>query len=167
MVYNVRAPEQWEIIFQQIDFQGKTVLDLGCGKGDILSFASEAGAHVIGIDNDKVNIEYIRNTYPKTSIIEGDIDCLTQVGQMDIIICFSVLPYLAYPKRALHWINFNSEVALIECQYAGDGPGLHFLTNNDDMKEWLLVAGQFKKVEVIGHTVVEGRDKRRYIWMCE
>jgi len=42
-----------------------------------------------------------------------------------------------------------------------------FLTNNDDMEEWLLAAGKFEKVKAIGHTLVEGRNTKRYIWMCE
>lgn len=167
MVYNVRAPEQWRIIYPCTDFKDKTVLDLGCGKGDILAFAAEAGAYCIGVDNDRSNTEYLKSAYPKAETIYENIDRLLVWPQSDIVICFSVLPYLPRPEHTLQWINIHSEIAFIECQYAGDGPGLHFLTNNDDMEKWLLSAGQFTEVKAIGYTLVTGRDKRRYIWMCE
>lgn len=170
-VHNVRSPEQWEIINHHIDFKGKTVLDLGCGKGDLLFRAFETGARVTGVDKDEENVEHIRSVCPEIEVIEDAIEDLPVLSgldvQHDIIICFSVLPYLRGPGYTLTWINAHSEVALIECQYSGDGPGFHFLWGNDEMKSWLLEVGQFAKVQNIGHTLVEGRNKKRFIWMCE
>lgn len=169
--HNTRSQAQWDIISRHVDFRSKTVLDLGCGKGDILACAIEAGASVIGLDYDRDNTEYIRQTLPGAGVINKDIDLFTAVNPMryytDIVICFSVLPYLKRPERALKWMNDHSKIALIECQYAGDGPGFSFLTGNDDMREWLVSAGQFEDVSPIGYTVVEGRNKKRYIWMCK
>lgn len=167
-IHNIRSPEQWEIISRHVDFKDKTVLDLGCGKGDILFRAFDAGATVLGLDNDISTIEYIDSVRPEIDVIAGDIDFLNPSDcQRDIIICFSVLPYLKDVDYGLKWINSYSVVSLIECQYAGDGPGLHFLRGNDDMERWLLEVGKFKKVQLIGHTLVEGRNKNRFIWMCE
>jgi SAM-dependent methyltransferase len=166
-VHNVRSPEQWEIISRHVDFKGKTVLDLGCGKGDILFRAFEAGAKAVGIDKDQGNIEYLCDVYPEVTALCDDIERIWLIPPTDIIICFSVLPYLHALGYVLKMINRYSDIALIECQYAGDGPGLSFLKGNNDMRTWLLEAGQFEKVQVIGHTFVEGRDKNRFIWMCE
>lgn len=174
MVHNIRSPEQWDIIYDHVYFQGKTVIDLGCGKGDIVFRAFDAGANIYGVDLDAKNIEYILSVSPHVKVVMNDIETMMRdldyVGMWDpvnIIICFSVLPYLKQPGDVLKWINDHSDIALIECQYAGDGPGLDFLSGNDDMKEWLLQVGGFKEVDVIGHTLVEGRNKKRFIWRCQ
>lgn len=185
-IHNTRSPEQWEIISRHIDFKGKSVLDLGCGKGDILFRAFEAGAEAMGIDRDAENIRYIT---PKIKVFNLNllnmrnfdqefviasrhnvpevINFLDMMEPIDVIICFSVLPYLDNPEGVLEWINRHSKIALIECQYSGDGPGFHFLTSNDIMRGWLMLWGKFQKVQLIGHTLVKDRDKKRYIWMCE
>lgn len=165
-IHNVRSPRQWQIISQHIDFQDKTVLDLGCGKGDIINRAFMAGATVGGIDRDAKNIRYIRETYPGIEIIQDDISRALPLYSVDIAICFSVLPYVKNLASILQWMKNHSEIALIECQYNGDGPGFHFLRGNDDMKNWLLEVGQFKKVSPIGFTTVKRRNKQRFIWMC-
>jgi SAM-dependent methyltransferase len=167
VVHNVRSPEQWSIISRHIDFQGKTVLDLGCGKGDILFRAFEAGAKAIGIDLVAENVKYIQETYPDIEVAVDNIESMIEIFGIDIIICFSVLPYLRNPGVILQWINGHSDIAFIECQYAGDGPGFSGIHDSNDMREWLLTSGQFKKAEPIGYTLVEGRNKKRYIWMCE
>lgn len=167
-VHNVRSPEQWDIISKHIDFQGKTVIDLGCGKGDILFRTFDVGAKVIGVDQDIENTEYIQGIRPEIKTLSSDLDFMERWfwERVNIAICFSVLPYLKRPANALKWINQHSDIALIECQYSGDGPGLDFLTDNDDMRNWLLQVGQFKEVDVIGHTLVEGRNTKRFIWRC-
>ncbi|KKM74225.1 hypothetical protein LCGC14_1402440 [marine sediment metagenome] len=169
MGHNTRSPEQWDIISNHIDFQGKTLIDLGCGKGDLLFHAFDAGAKVVGVDHNIDNIKHIRTARPGIKTLFGELD-LMEIWfweRVDIAICFSVLPYLKRPGDTLKWINTHSDIALIECQYADDGPGFDFLIDNDDMKQWLLQIGEFKEVEVIGHTLVEGRNTKRFIWRCE
>lgn len=190
-VHNVRSPQQWEKISRHVNFKGKSVLDLGCGKGDILIRAFEAGARVIGIDKGKQNIEYIRSVQSEIKVKDGDLDLLNMrdfdkapvigprysvpefinfldmLEPVDVIICFSVLPYLNNPEGFVEWIKQHSKISFIECQYSGDGPGFRFLNSNDDMSDWLMLWGKFQKVEPIGHTLVEDRNKNRFIWMCD
>lgn len=165
IVHNTRSPEQWQIISKYIYFNGKTVLDLGCGYGDILAFCREAGAIVTGLERDMMVVVSAQRQHPGLNIRQGLAEFMP-FGPFDVIICFSVLPYLAVPFDVLKDIWRNCKQALIECQYAGDGPGFAWLQNDDDMRRWLAEAG-WQKIEAIGRTFVEGRDKFRTIWLCE
>ena len=88
-------------------------------------------------------------------------------GYHDIVLCTSVLPYIVDPDRLLLNIHRDSDTAIIECQYAGDGPGLEYIKNDTDMKEWLSKFDWFS-VKKIGSTNVESRPGvKRSIWMCK
>jgi hypothetical protein len=129
--------------------------------------AWRAGASSIdGADNNAAVIA----SFPLDFIMH-DVDINTVVaanhpGAYDIIICFSVLPYLSDPTATLHWIRNHSNQALIECQYSGDGPGFDWLKDDYDMQRWLEQAG-FETIEPIGKTLVKDRDKYRTIWLCQ
>lgn len=181
-IHNTRSPEQWDIISKYIDFKDKTVLDLGCGYGDILFRCWAAGAKAAtGIDNDRDILIRLadfakENKIPKDDLflIRFDLNRIDNLRFMfdkdadffsDIIICFSVLPYLKQPFTVLEWMQSHSKISLIECQLSGDGPGFGMIQTDDHMRDWLTLAG-WQSVEAIGHTMVkEGRYKRT-IWMC-
>lgn len=177
-VHNTRSPAQWEIISKHVDFEGKTVLDLGCGHGDLLWRAWRAGAK--SLEGVEKKLETDREIYKRLMgdlnaacdnlylmlEIENIIRATRQRGHYDVVICFSVLPYLQDPFTCLCWICDHSEQALIECQYSGDGPGFDWLKDDDDMRDWLEQAG-FETVEPIGKTLVKDRDKYRTIWLCQ
>lgn len=195
-LHNSRVPAQWEIISKHVDFAGKTVLDLGCGYADILFRCKEAGAReCIGVDSRVWNKALARaQSWLFEDIgfadfdIDRDIDQIPQgpIKQADlrswnVIICFSVLPYLDKAAAVLDWVKAHSEITLIECQYDGDGPGsVPWLSRRlgpdlyeyqkppkDDYRMRDILAGVgWQSVEPIGKTLVEGRNKWRTIWLC-
>ena len=166
----------WSYIIKHVDFEDKSVIDVGCGYGDFLWRAYAAGARaVFGYDNDKT-VNYIANerleSYGYTGkpvyIMNSDVENWNSKwpGKHDIAICTSVLPYFDNPDYMLECILRDSEVALIECQYTGDGPGLSWLSNDADMSVWLFYNGA-KEANMIGKTHISGRDKYRTIWRVE
>jgi SAM-dependent methyltransferase len=172
-LHNTRAPAQWDIISQHIDFAGKTVLDLGCGGGDILFRCKLANAKAIGVDKNTFLLHKRAAEYGIfiDRITGGDIGELCTEPppfDIDIVICFSVLPYLDNPTNILDWIRNHSEIALIESQYDGDGPGFPYTRIEDDVDfETFLRGCGFQSIKSIGKTLVEDRDKWRTIWMCK
>jgi 16S rRNA A1518/A1519 N6-dimethyltransferase RsmA/KsgA/DIM1 with predicted DNA glycosylase/AP lyase activity len=174
-VHNTRSPQQWQIISEHIDFKSKTVLDLGCGWGDILFKCIEAGVkEAWGVEQDESICRHLWQSDALSNnkarrIAYADLEQWAfqdTIPAFDIIICFSVLPYLTNPLAVLKWMKEHSQTSLIECQYAGDGPGLTTIKNDNDMLAYLRLAG-WKSIEPIGKTLVEGRDKYRTIWMCQ
>lgn len=185
-IHNSRAPQQWEIISQHVGFAGKTVLDLGCGYGDILFRCRVAGAiEVWGCEQNEIICQYIWQQEKQLRVAQTDIAkwiLQNTLPLWDIIICFSVLPYLDNAVDTLNWMKAHSEIALIECQYDGDGPGsVPWLSrrvgpdlneyqkppkDDDQMREILAGIG-WQSIEPIGKTLIEDRQKWRTIWLCQ
>jgi SAM-dependent methyltransferase len=176
-VHNQRAPEIWEIIGNTNTlFRDKTVLDLGCGYGDMVLYAANAGAaHVRGIDNDESIVqaasERAATLRDSVSINHADIDeLMLQVGDKaptfvfyDIAFCFSVLPYLKDAPAALAYLAKYAKVTFIEWQYTGDGPG-----NVSGIKEMRqILSRHWNSIKNIGHTLAKEEQVRRDIWMCQ
>lgn len=164
-------PAIWDIIAANVDFDGKTVLDLGCGYGDFAMRCCVAGAHsVAAIDNDPgvfVEVADIINVAgAPVNLLLGKIEDLGNWPPFDIVACFSVLPYLDDPQKVLRWMVDHGRVCLIEMQYAGDGPGLDSIKNDADMRAFLEQA-EFSSITALGFTEIAERHARRTIWKCE
>jgi len=157
---NIRSPEQWGIISAEVDFAGKTVLDLGCGHGDLLMFARNAGANVLGVDNKPTPTTKIREIPVLPMSIQDYL--LRRPSHFDVVFCFSVLPYIRDVGTILDGMRHIADIALIECQLVGDGPG-----TMTEAELWELLGKRWESVRKIGHTVVEGRNTERPIWLCE
>ncbi len=177
---NQRAGEMWEQIVAAVDFRDKSVMDLGCGYGDFSVLALEAGAlYVTAIDRDFIVAHQALDAIHEAGYFDADkamvvIDNIDRVihiddgryDKHDIIMCFSVLPYLDSMGATLKWIYDNSDLALIECQYFGDGPGPDDIVHDGDM-DFILHATGWQDVEKIGETDVVIRPATRSIWKCK
>lgn len=173
-VHNLRAGDQWHIISHHLDFVDRSVIDYGCGYGDILRHALYVGgaSYCVGVDDDRNAIDGMADRCPSLlydsafTLFHADVEEFVATAEdFDIGICFSLLPYLRRPDAFLENMAKSCEAALIECQYVGDGPGFDTLRDDVDMEEWLGV--HWHRVEKIGFTVVEYRNKQRTIWLCQ
>lgn len=175
---NRRAEEMWSYINKVVDFKGKTVVDVGCGPGDFIRLALKSGAeHVHGIDRDymaasEASLYLINHGWVagQFSISIEDIDYLAysfdSFSLVDISMCFSCLPYVSDIDTTLEWIKHGTtEVALIECQYSGDGPQAPKHIKND--KDMHGVLSRYWPTAIkIGETALDIRPATRSIWAC-
>jgi SAM-dependent methyltransferase len=174
-LYNTRAEEIWDVISKRIVFDGKTVLDVGCGRADLMARIWCAGARVVyGIDNSPIELRearlrtlYMVKEGAAIYFLHKNLEHWSDKwpGRHDIIICTSVLPYTIDPDRILQRIQKDCDVAIIECQYAGDGPGFDDIQNDDQMRKW-LTDYDWSSVEKIGKSKVVSRNTTRTIWKC-
>lgn len=180
--YNLRAEEMWLQINKAMWFSNMTVVDFGCGGGDFLWRAIQAGAtNVIGVDKDvSIAQKYIK-IYRRTTgegrevlatcdVREVDLDRIrgedTELWRGDIAMCFSVVPYLKEPIKFLRWMAENYSVCLLEMQYKGDGPGLDDMRDAKDCEFLLKNAVGFVDTDIIGYTYVKENSFKRDIWRC-
>jgi len=165
-MHNERFPQQWEIITNAgIDVEGKDVLDLGCGYGDMVKAMHDAGANVVGVESDQ-EVFNIARRGTVGIVVQATIESFITTfddHSWDVIVCFSVLPYILDQEYLLFWIASHIfDCALLEIQLEGDGPGEY--VDENDIRETL--ERHFIKVEAIGSTLVPYRNMRRTIWKC-
>ncbi|MDR9857254.1 methyltransferase domain-containing protein [Paenibacillus sp. VCA1] len=78
----------------------ETILDLGCGTGDLTSEIAASGAEVIGLDASSAMIERARAKYPEISFRTGDAQRFDTDRLYDAV----------FSNAALHWMK-NAENA--------------------------------------------------------
>lgn len=83
-------------LFDQIDFKGKTFLDIGCNSGQYCFLAKDRGAsRVVGIDTDKKRIAQARvlaeNEGYDVTFEERSIFDMRNFPKFDIVFCIAVL----------------------------------------------------------------------------
>ena len=82
--------------------RGGSLLDLGCGTGELCRLATDRGARVTGIDSDAGQIERARRLVPEATFEVGDIQTLPfPDGSFDAVTCVQSIMHVANPLRAL------------------------------------------------------------------
>ncbi|PZM65941.1 class I SAM-dependent methyltransferase [Paenibacillus dendritiformis] len=82
---------------------GESVLDVGCGTGDITARIRESGAHVVGIDKSEAMIAQARSKYPELRFMVADAECPlpdTLAEAFDAV----------FSNAALHWMKAADQV---------------------------------------------------------
>jgi len=170
-MHNDRFPEQWEIIKKAIDVRGKIVLDLGCGYGDMVGAMIDAGAlYVTGVEGNAGIGQIAARNVARDVIFYSPIENRSieeftsrfSAAHWNIIVCFSVLPYIQDQGGLLEWIADHCDTALLEVQLEGDGPGI--VQSNEQLEAILKI--YFDSVTPIGETLVPYRNMYRTIWKC-
>ena len=91
------------------DFEGKTVLEVGCGSGRPASVAASFGAEVIAVDLSEAveSAQQMVRHYPMLHVIQGDAYALplrTHLGQLDFAYSVGVIQHLPNPLEGLRSI---------------------------------------------------------------
>lgn len=87
------AAQRYRQITADIDFRDKSVLDIGCGFGDIIPYISEKTKdfEYTGIDRLPEFIREAKRRYPKQKFIVGDFFKKPPKEDFDIVICCGAL----------------------------------------------------------------------------
>jgi len=173
---NKRTPQIWQLITQMVDpysFGGLRVLDIGAGYGDLAICMANMAAQVVAVEKNKAVAKSLRERISKRGfnerikVLQQDVESFEFIWPepIDVIVCTSVLPYLTAPNRIMSTMSIAADVAFIECQYAGDGPGFPHIEDDEDMINWL--ERYWPTVIKVGETAVDIRPASRSIWLCE
>jgi len=100
-LYKIKVEEHWYTIFNPIlnylgDLNGKNILDIGCGSGELTNKLADTAEKVVGLDFSEKWIEHCNNNYKRDnlSFVQGNAANLKEFPDQyfDIIIMNMVLP---------------------------------------------------------------------------
>lgn len=138
----------------QIDFEGKTVLDIGCSEGMFCQFAIQRGAkQVVGIDLPEV-VKPARELASYLGYYNIDFhgyDLLKEIpdmGTFDIVLYLSMCQHIGFPD----WVRKATKELLV---FEGNG-------KDEDTPALSKMAEQFQSIEYKGKT--EDLFKRPVVW---
>jgi len=113
---------------------GETVLDLGCGTGDLAHEMAMRGAKVIGMDLSPWMIEAARAKYPDISFLMGDGEQFVLDEPVDAI----------FSNAALHWMKRAEKV--VACVWNALKPGGRFVAEFGGQGNVAAVIGAIGRV---------------------
>ena len=83
--------------------RGMSILDAGCGNGNIAGRLAALGYQVVGIDLSEDGIEIAKKAHPKARFAVASVydDLSSIVEPVDIVVSSEVIEHLYYPQRYL------------------------------------------------------------------
>lgn len=102
ILFGGKITEEKQAILKEISWKGKTVLDIGCGTGELgYLIASRAAKKVVGLDYAPEAIKLAKRQYslPNLSYVCADVGNIA--GRFDVIIMVGVLEHIDSPLNLL------------------------------------------------------------------
>jgi SAM-dependent methyltransferase len=98
-------------------FKGKTLLELGCGYGDIGAYFNTLGAVVTCTDARQEYLEIVRQRYPDVKTVCQDLDQEWTIQEhFDVIIDMGVLYHLKKPEEHLRAVSLHTTHLILETE---------------------------------------------------
>ena len=88
-------------ILKEINWKGKTVLDVGCGTGLFAYLAAKKGATVLGIDYADEAIKLAQRRYQHTNLQFKKLNAVEVKGKYDVIVSIGTLEHMDEPFKML------------------------------------------------------------------
>ena len=114
-----------------LDFSNKTILDLGCGRGEILSWlATEKGCTVMGVEIGKAPVEYLKNE--GYEVVCEDVRTVSLEKKFNIVLCCFVLQHMMEEVDVMSLY----EVILLHLEDKGMVVLVDKFTSSNDVKDF-------------------------------
>lgn len=99
----INLERRLRVILENVDLQGKSILDCGCGSGGYVTRFFDLSAHVHGIEHDEAKVrEFRARGVRPDSVRQGDIERLEfPDAAFDFVLLNEVLEHVPDQRRAL------------------------------------------------------------------
>lgn len=125
--------------FGKAFFSGKSILELGCGFGDIGAIFSKLGANITCSDGRQEHLEILKSKYPNINTVQYDLDREWPFNEkFDIIIHMGVLYHIKDYKNAIKNACQNAKYVVLETEVSdSDDPNFVIYTNEEGYEQVL------------------------------
>jgi trans-aconitate methyltransferase len=101
---------------------GETILDLGCGTGDLTEEIFQKGVRVIGVDNSAEMIQAAKTKFPFIEFLQADARIMTFETRFDAIFSNAVLHWIKEKELVIRQMNLLlKENGRIVLEFGGKG----------------------------------------------
>lgn len=102
-------PTRIELAHRELTLSGaRTVLDAGCGAGEVVSELRRRGFEVDGMEVSDVPLDLARQREPSASFVRHSVETLPwpyTAGSFDAVLSFEVIEHLLEPSALIHGAN--------------------------------------------------------------
>ena len=128
------------------EFNSKSILDIGCGKGMITSQIQSTQNIVVGLDKSKQAISIASNRYDNIEFVVADIQKTNWInvlkstklknknGSISCISCLEILSYISNWRNSIEQFSKLGEYLLIKIYLPPNPVG--FIKSKDEFIEW-------------------------------
>lgn len=101
---------------------GESILDIGCGTGDLAHEISKTGAMVMGMDLSAQMIESAKTKYPDINFFVGNAENFTLEEQVDAVFSNAALHWMTKPEQVIQcvWKTLKTEGRFV-AEFGGQG----------------------------------------------
>jgi len=96
----------------RIPVDGRTVLEVGAGIGDLSHFFLDRNCQVTITEARATNLRYLRRRYPGRDIRRLDLEQPDTIETFEIVHCYGLLYHLSNPASALAYLSAHCEKML-------------------------------------------------------
>jgi hypothetical protein len=142
-----------------LPIEGKTVLEMGAGIGDLTPFFLDRRCKVTVTDGRQSNVQALRSKYPQLDVRLWDGDYLPfprYPESYDVIFCYGLLYHLMRPVHFLRKVSLLGGLLLLETCVSG-GPSYWRDENPDDPR-----CGLYGKAEILSRDLIRSELKSRF-----
>jgi len=156
------------LILEQYNF--KTIIDIGCGKGTFTHLFKKENNYVLGIDISETAIKIARERYPDIDFLSCNISNINNYlklldnfrGGVELVVCSEVLSYLSNWRELIQAISMTTRFFLVSLYLPFDPIG--FVKSAEELKSEIMKYFDLKEyivLEVSRFYIVFARSKKK------
>ncbi|KPJ70723.1 hypothetical protein AMJ51_01165 [Microgenomates bacterium DG_75] len=111
--------KRFQVALEMVEIKkGMKILDIGCGRGEVVSYYHQKGAKVIGLDFSQAAIKIAKKTYPEVSFIHQNVFQYQPETKFSLIMMLDFIEHI--PKRKFkgllrkchHWLEKKGQILI-------------------------------------------------------